>query len=129
MTMTEKIRLVLQAYSTLQGELENIDTELMTLEFTDRANATEYWREDKYLYLIHSTDENGERKREYIGADPVKIEQAQYRITAHRLYCDLTKRRQAINYKLSAASYQLDLALYSLNGKQRDLWGNDGYQS
>jgi hypothetical protein len=57
--------------------------EAARLEQLQPVRATPHWRKDRhgqprYLYLIHPTQDDGSRQREYIGADPDKQAEALY---------------------------------------------------
>lgn len=39
--------------------------------------ATEHWRNGQYLYLLHPSKVGEKRRREYVGADPKRIQLAQ----------------------------------------------------
>jgi len=56
-------------------------------------NASPYWREDKYLILVHPQIQGGKRVREYVGADPAKIQEAMDKI---KRFEDVTSMQWAL---------------------------------
>ena len=63
--------------------------ELERLKQAGRIYATPSYKAGKYLYLIYPTQDDGSRKREYVGADPVKIREALDLIENARRYEEL----------------------------------------
>lgn len=59
--------------------LDTIEVTIARMKADGTTDAAPHWRERKYLYLIHPMV-NGERRREYIGADENKIQIALRRI-------------------------------------------------
>ena len=67
----------------LAAEIRYSRKEIAALEQQGATQATEHWREGKYLYLLHPT-RDGKRKREYIGRDPAKVQAAQDRVDRYK---------------------------------------------
>lgn len=65
--------------------------------------ASEHWRDGKYLYLIHPTDSAGQRKREYIGADPDRIANARAALARQRAADELAATLKTITEKTTDA--------------------------
>jgi len=64
-----------QAITYLRTRRETLETEAACLKQLRPVLATPHWRKDRhgqprYLYLIHPTQDDGSRKRDYVGADP-----------------------------------------------------------
>ena len=66
----------------LAAEIRYWQSEIAALEAQGATQATEHWRERRYLYLMHPT-RDGRRKREYIGCDPAKVQLAQDRVNRY----------------------------------------------
>lgn len=67
---------ILQAPAAVQALLEKrraILEEMERLEAQGLTDANPHWREGKYLYLIHPTQPDGSRRREYVGNDPERV--------------------------------------------------------
>lgn len=82
---------------------ELLVTEIRHLEEDGLANATPWYRDQKYLYLIYPTQANGERIREYIGADEEKKSAALRKIERYRLWTELQRRLSVIDTCLDQA--------------------------
>jgi len=63
----------------LADTITSLGAKIATLEEAGTVQASEYWRQGKYLYLIHPTTQ-GHRVREYIGKDAKKVQDAQDRV-------------------------------------------------
>jgi len=82
------LTLIGSAIEHLKGHHNALLVEQDRLRGLNPIQATPHFRKDKdgnpkYLYLIHPTQANGERKREYIGADPDAQAAALARLQAH----------------------------------------------
>jgi len=67
----------------LAETIQDHHQQISALEEQGATQATEHWREGKYLYLMHPT-RDGKRKREYIGRDPAKVQAAQDRVDRYK---------------------------------------------
>ena len=67
----------------LAAEIRYSRKEIAALEQQGATQATEHWREGKYLYLLHPT-RDGKRVREYIGCNPAKVQAAQDRVDRYK---------------------------------------------
>jgi hypothetical protein len=83
-------RAIQHAYLTVKQERQLRD-QIDQLEQAGTTTASAYWRDDKYLVLVHPMD-NGHRRREYIGNDPDRVAEALAKIERHRQAEDV--RRQ-----------------------------------
>lgn len=79
--------------------------------------ATPYWREEKYLYLIYPM-KGGERRREYIGADPDKIKDALEAVKRVEEYDQLSEKLSRLKRSLSLARYEMGQVVRTLSGKE-----------
>jgi len=98
--------------------------EQIALEAAGVTEATPHWRkrngEPKYLYLIHPQT-NGQRVREYVGADPDKVQEALARVERYKERGRLLAELQQVELKLR----QLEDGLRSLAwsaARQQSLW-------
>jgi hypothetical protein len=106
--------MVQEKLSAILEEKRLLTARLRRLESLGMTDATPHYREGKYLYLIHPMV-NGERVREYIGADPKRIETALAMVERNRLYHEEVKPDlEKINYLLRSVSQQLYQLLTSL---------------
>lgn len=59
---------------------DRIKAEIETETAKGITNASPYWREGKFLILVHPQIQGSKRVREYIGADPAKVQEAMNKI-------------------------------------------------
>jgi len=59
---------------------DKIKAEIETETAKGITNASPYWREGKFLILVHPQIQGSKRVREYIGADPAKVQEAMNKI-------------------------------------------------
>lgn len=98
---------------------EAIEIEQANMNLLDRAGikyAGIWWKDGKYLYLVGASDGFGYRKREYIGADPVKVQAAMDSLKRGEMYLE-AKRRRDWNSKV-LSELQLDLTYTHRNGSK-----------
>lgn len=55
-------------FADLQAQIENVKTEILMLEDLGTLDGHPWYKNGKYLYLVHHNDQH----KEYIGADPSK---------------------------------------------------------
>ena len=75
---------------------EAIEIEQHNMNQLDRAGikyAGTWWKDGKYLYLVGASDGFGSRKREYIGADPEKVQTAMDSLKRGQMFLECKKRR------------------------------------
>jgi hypothetical protein len=77
-------------------------------------NASTYYRDGIYLYLVHPTASDGSRQREYVGKDPSKIAAALARIARREEHFKVTCQIKEIET-------HLDQVAYNLYAQKRDL--------
>lgn len=87
----------------LDAHREQCEGDLTKLAELGTIRASEHWRDGKYLYLIHPTDSCGQRKREYIGADPDKVANARAAMARQRAADELRATLKKIQEKTATA--------------------------
>lgn len=102
----------------LDAELAEAHKRMAQLKRAGLIYATEHWREGRYLYLVHP-QQDGERKREYVGTDPKKIKAAQEAIARAHEYDKLADQVRQIEGVLGEGGQHLAAAVDCLNGKRR----------
>jgi hypothetical protein len=105
-----------QAITYLRTRREALAREAARLEQLRPVLATPHWRKDRnsqprYLYLIHPTQDDGSRKREYIGADPDKQAEALARVKAWDELQVVKNEGREIVHRLAAITGHLARAL------------------
>lgn len=108
-------RLPVQLYE-LKTRRDQLQQELNLLRRQPAKAATPYWHQGRYLYLIHSQREGGNRVREYVGRDPDKVAQALAAVRCHQQQEALEQELTGIEEQIRNASFKLDSLLWSLAG-------------
>ena len=93
------IRMLIQQRDELQKKIDHIEQ----LGWVD---AKPHYRNGKYLYLIYPMVD-GERRREYIGANSVKIQEALARIDRKEKYWELNKQLGILERYISQVKQSL----------------------
>lgn len=88
--------------------------EMQRLTDAGRIYATPHWRAGKYLYLIHPTGPDGQRVREYVGADHARVTDALAKVENARNFDTLATETERIERALRAVDYQLDTLVRDL---------------
>lgn len=78
-------------YRSLMNHQTELQAELDEIERLGYCDAKPYYRDEKYFYLIYPM-KNGERKREYIGSDPEKIQDALDKIERKSRHDEIEKQ-------------------------------------
>lgn len=112
-------RMLAEAGKTLDG-LEKRHTELdderKRLEKLPMSDASPYWHEEKYLYLIHRTVD-GFRARKYVGCKPDKVKAALDSITHFQQHETICREEEQLRNRLVDANYFLQQFVHRLRGK------------
>lgn len=78
---------------TIQAAIQTDEFNMEQLRKAGICYAGVWWKAGKYLYLVHPSDGFGYRQREYIGADPEKVQAALDSIKRGDLYNECKARR------------------------------------
>lgn len=114
-----------QAITYLRSRRETLVEEATRLEQLQPVLATPHWRKDRhgqprYLYLIHPTQDDGSRKREYIGADLEAQAEALARVKAWDELQTVESEMREIVHRLAAITGYLARTLHAAaNGVPR----------
>ena len=105
-----------QAITYLRSRRETLEAEATRLEGLQPVLATPHWRKDRhgqprYLYLIHPPQDDGSRKREYIGADPEAQAAALARVKAWDELQAVKNEMREVGHRLAAITGHLARAL------------------
>ncbi len=101
---------------------QRITDGLATLQSAGITNASTYYRDGRYLYLIHPTAEDGSRQREYIGKDPTKIAQAMGRLERYQIHTELKSKLRALDQAIQNGFYDLEQAKRRLGNALEFNW-------
>ena len=116
-----------QSITYLRSRRETLEAEAARLEGLQPVLATPHWRKDRdgqprYLYLIHPTQDDGSRQREYIGADPEKQAEALARVEAHDKLVQVRAEIREVDHRLAAITGHLARALHAATNGLDPYW-------
>ncbi|MGL1932712.1 MAG: hypothetical protein OCC45_13285 [Desulfotalea sp.] len=90
MELSERFKIVTNHYNHLEKSSKNLRTEIAKLTQSGCINAREYWKDDKYLYLLYPM-KNGKRKKVYYGNHAPKIKVARQKISNYKKRSELVE--------------------------------------
>lgn len=103
----------------LEAKIQGIDDEIQSLLKAGLAEGKPHWRDEKYLYLIYPTKEDGTRYKEYIGNNPQKINDALLRVERYERWIELRRVRDDLNLKHQRAWSSLNTIYWLLKAEQK----------
>lgn len=112
---TNLLNQIRQIMTEKTKRIEELQNQIDELTLKGIVKATLHYKAGKYLYLIHATQENGERVRQYVGAQPEKIKEAEKAIARYdtvEMLKGLVKTHQS---KLDHAEWELKETIKTLN--------------
>lgn len=106
----------------LEGQIVQVAADMAALKKAGLIYATEHWRKDadgqpKYFYLLFPQKNGEPRRRDYIGCDPVKIEEARAGIVRAEQYDRLAEQAVALESRVRWIGDALREARRYLAGK------------
>jgi len=114
--MNEIMELLDRTKAAAESLARSIQTETDEMEKLKRAGliyAGTWYKAGKYLYLVYPSDGNGDRKRDYIGADEDKITTALAGIERGQKYNQCKARKEALQSKMNRMKQYLNAARYA----------------
>lgn len=105
----------LDRLDAIAHQIALLDAQIEQVEAQGMVEATPYYRKEKYLYLIHP-QHDGERVREYIGANGEKQQEALRRVANWDRYSELQQERQKIQQCLNSRLSDLRWSLQRIVG-------------
>lgn len=109
----EKLAAILSHMETIN---HNTRQEMQAMQKAGLKYATPHYRAERYLYLIHP-QHNGERIREYVGADPAKISTALDAINRAHQFDRLAENLEREEARINEVEHQLDTAIRATGNK------------
>ena len=95
-------------------ERKTIERDMRKLKNNGLIYANQYWRDDRYFYLLYPTKSGERRRREYIGTDPERINEARQGIERAKLYDRLKQRLAALDSAVTRAAHMLASSISEL---------------
>lgn len=96
------------------GERKSIERNMRALKAKGLIYASPHWRDGRYLYLLYPLVNGEPRRREYIGADPERIEAAQQAIERAQQYDTLNQRLSSLDAVINRAAQSIASAVSEL---------------
>lgn len=103
-----KLRQIEQQIREKAERIAELVGKIWALEKLGTVNASLHYKAGRYLYLIHPTHESGDRLRQYVGAQPEKIREAEAAVNRYHEAQALRQQLAKENGKMSQADYQMD---------------------
>jgi len=100
--------------STLHARYEALSKQKHTLLETGIIDATPYWHQGKYLYLIYPM-KDGKRQREYVGADQRKCAPVMAALRRAQRHQQIEVRLQHLETQLREAMFLVDRLLWMMS--------------
>lgn len=110
--MDKRLEQVALTMRKIQIAIEGVDYQISQIEELGYVKATEWWKGGKYLYLVHP-QRNGQRVREYIGADPEAVEAARQRVKRFGLRGQLLTKKRQLERIQSSMEASLDSLMHA----------------
>lgn len=107
----------------LEQEIKEVASRMAELEKAGLIYASEHWRKDsegqpKYFYLLYPQKQGEARRREYVGCDQAKIEDARAGITRAKEFDELARKLDGYHQRVRAVYGSLHDARRSLTGQR-----------
>lgn len=99
----------------LDGELKDIAGRMAALKKAGLIYAGEHMKDGKYLVLLHPSQAGETRRREYVGKDPQKIQEARDAIQRAKDYDALAKQHEHLDLIVSRGYRSLQEATRTLS--------------
>jgi len=94
--------------------IADLNSNINRLEQLGTINASLHYKAGRYLYLIHPTHESGDRIRQYVGAQPEKIREAQKSVNRFHEVQELKSILKMHNTNMTLADYQMEAVSQTL---------------
>lgn len=112
-SLGQKVWRISEQLDSLKSLRVNLLAEFEALQDSPRIAATPYWHQQRYLYLVRP-QKDGKRVREYIGAQPERINEALASVRREQRYQDVCRELQDIEEKIRTSTFKLDSFLWEL---------------
>lgn len=100
MDIKSKLQIVTGGYSDLETRYHSLTESIARLTQAGCLNAVEFWREDKYLYLVFPM-RGGQRKKMYIGCNALRIKEARQKLANYSARNELILGQEKIQEHLN----------------------------
>lgn len=94
-----------------------ITAQIKSLDGEDTLNASPYWLNGVYLYLVHPQTPEKKRWRQYVGNDPARVEKALQRVSRSKRHARLSKEKCEMERRANCLVRQLTKSINLSQGK------------
>lgn len=115
-TIQRTLLSLIEQVQKLEVEFTALEQRKAELEKQEMNEASPYWHQDKYLYLIHRSVD-GYRARQYVGNDPEKIQAALASINRAGEHAATCEKLNAIRNRLHEAAFLVSQVGRKLEGR------------
>lgn len=115
-TMRKAVAGTLKCIDAQEEKYKALDSERKHLEALPQNEASPYWHEGKYLYLIHPA-RDGYRARKYIGKDPVKVADALASIERFKKHKAIVEEMKGLKNRMLDAQFLIQQFESKVNGR------------
>lgn len=100
------IDLALHRLENAASEMLELEQQVHAIEDQGMTDATPWWKDGKYLVMVHP-QKDGERVREYVGADPSKVQVALCKIENRARHAQVSERLAVAQRTYHMLEYEL----------------------
>ena len=118
MPIIGKLHQIEQQIRKNAATIDELERKIIDLRELGTINASLHYKAGRYLYLIHPTDESGDRVRQYVGAQPEKIREAQESINRYHETQELKRILDMHKSKMLQTNYDLN----NINRELKQNW-------
>lgn len=109
MTDHQRLTEATELLSNLESAIHDQEQNLKNLEAAGVIRAGIWWKDGKYLYVVHPRYQGDNRRREYIGADPEKVKTTLDAIERAKQHDSGKERLRQLNAKLDRFRYFMSM--------------------
>ena len=96
MEIKDKLGIIANHHKVLQERHKSLETRIAQLTAYGCVDAKEYWKDNKYLYLLYPM-KKGCRKKKYIGNHPLRIKEARQKLKNFELRNKAIKTQEVVD--------------------------------
>jgi hypothetical protein len=102
----------------LEAELVDVERQMAELQRLGLTHASPHYKAGKYLTLLYPSQAGTKRRRDYVGNDPQKVEEALARIKRARTHDQLSARARRLQEAASSTYGAISEAIRACAGKR-----------
>jgi len=111
MEIKDKLTIIANHHNVLQARYKALETRIAQLTAYGCIDAKEYWKDEKYLYLLYPM-KKGNRKKKYVGNHPLRIKEARQKLRNFELRQQAIKTQEVVQQDLDQISDFVDRIIF-----------------